>query len=259
MNMKISLKCKFDLPFQTFRIFQVLLLLVPLLLFSCSSSELSRSQAQKQIIDTQDFKNLTSVDLISVELRRDMMRGEIPAESVDEPVQAVIERRKAQYYNSYPIVAIAAHFGLIDARITRRDERVDIWSGRPLGFWQTDENYTVSEKGKMLWAEYRESPQETILPTAKKEFVEVIGITKPTETDAMVEFTYRWLPNRFGKSLDPSLAEFKNLPEDLQKSLQEVKSPYGSTYEASWRDARKGVALFKKYDDGWRIVRVTFS
>ena len=237
----------------------LLMIVVWLLAEACSMQELSRSRAQSLITQTQDFKNVTAISLISVDLLRDMRRGEIAVESIDEPVETVIERRKTVYYHTYPIAGIAAHLGLVNAQINRRDERIDVWSGRPLGFWQTDENYVLTDKAKKLWADYDEAAQETVIPTAKKEFIEVTGITSLGPNDARVEFTYKWLPNTFGRALDPSTAEFRELPADLQNSLKETKDPYGGTYEAGWGNARRGFATFKKYDDGWRILNVAFS
>lgn len=233
-------------------------LLAFLLVEACSSGDLSRSKAEALIVATQDFKNIASVDIVSDELRRDKMHGTISANSIDESEQTSTERRKAYYFANYPIAGIANYLGLVDAQIVRSAERDGIWSQRPLGFWQFTENYTLTEKGKNYWSDYGQPVQETVIPTARKKFVSVTGITMNGTTDATVEFSYRWNANEFGKSLDPTLSEFKNLPEELRKNLLEVKGYASSPYTAGWGNDRRGICRLKKYDDGWRVLTISF-
>jgi hypothetical protein len=64
-----------------------------------------------------------------------------------------------------------------------------------------------------------------IIPTARKEFIEVTGITTSNPTISVAEFTWRWVLTDDGKQL-------------------------GLTLPAPQR----GSANFQLYDDGWRLI-----
>ena len=147
---------------------------------------------------------------------------------------------------------------MVKPELTRINEKPEILSSlTPSGFWYFEENYTLSEKGKTYWSDYELPAQDTVIPTAKKEFINVTGITGTGATEAGVEFTYRWLPNRLGKSLDPSTDEFKSLPENLRKNLTEVYPYPVSPFVVDWGGERPGSARFQKYDDGWRLTSIS--
>ena len=227
-------------------------------LISCESKELTRSQGQKMITSSQEFKNITSLDYINRSLREDK-KGTSVAKSADEPEEAAVQGRINDYFVEEPRVGIANHLGLVKPELKRINEKPEVLSSiTPSGFWYFDENYTLTEKGKAYWSEYELPSQETVIPTAKKEFINITGITNAGATEANVEFTYRWLPNQLGKSLDPSTEEFKSLPENLRKNLTEVYPYAVSPFIVDWRGERSGSARFQKYDDGWRLINVFF-
>lgn len=228
-------------------------------LISCESKELTRSQAQKMITSSQEFKNITSLDYINRSLRDDKNKGTSVAKSPDEPEAAAVQGRIDAYFVEEPRVAIANHLGLVKPELKRINEKPEILSSlTPSGFWYFEENYTLTEKGKAYWSDYDLPAQETVIPTAKKEFINVTGITNAGATEANVEFTYRWLPNRLGKSLDPSTDEFKSLPENLKTNLTSVYPYAVSPFIVDWGGERSGSARFQKYDDGWRLINVFF-
>jgi hypothetical protein len=76
----------------------------------------------------------------------------------------------------------------------------------------------------LLSTEDAEKPSFAI-PAAKRELVEVTGISKQSNT-ADVEFTWKWIPlNEIGEAIYPSGVNYKS------------------------------TVAFRKYDDGWRVVR----
>jgi len=227
---------------------------------ACQSKELTRAQAQKMITSSQEFKDITSFDYINQSLKDDKNKGSSVAKSADEPEAAAVQDRINDYFVEAPRVGIADHLGLVKPELKRINEKPEILSSlTPSGFWHFDENYTLTEKGKKYWSDYELPVQETVIPTAKKEFINVTGITNTGAMEAQVEFIYRWLPNQLGKSLDPSTEEFKSLPENLKTNLTSVYPYRVSPFIANWGNERFGSARFQKYDDGWRLINVFFN
>lgn len=222
---------------------------------ACQSKELTRAGAEKMITSSREFKGIISFDYINQSLRDYKNKGSSVANSADEPEAATVQNRINDYFREAPGVGIADHFGLVKAEVKRINDKPEILSSlTPSGFWHFDERYTLTEKGKKYWSDYGLPVQDTVIPTAKKEFINVTGITKTGETEADVEFTYRWLPNELGKALDPSTEEFKRLPENLRKNLTEVDSYAVSLFIINWGNERPARAQFKRYDDGWRLI-----
>ena len=228
-------------------------------LISCQSKELTRSQAQTMITSNQEFKNIKTLDYINRTLREDK-KGTSVAKSPDEPEAAIIQGRIGDYFVEEPRVGIANHLGLVKPQLKKINEKPKILGSlTPSGFWYFEENYTLTDKGKTYWSDYDLPAQETVIPTAKKEFINVTGITNTGPTEAGVEFTYRWMPNRLGKSLDPSTEEFKSLPENLKTNLTSVYPYRVSPFVVDWGGERSGSARFQKFDDGWRLTNVSFN
>lgn len=210
------------------------------------------------IVSNQEFKDIKTLDYINRTLREDK-KGTSVVKSADETEAAAIEGRIDAYFVEEPRVEIANYLGLVNPQLKRINEKPEILSSlTPSGFWYFEENYTLTEKGKAYWSDYDLPAQDTTIPTAKKEFINVTGITINGATEASAEFTYRWLPNQLGKSLDPSTEEFKGLPENLRKNLTEVYPYAVSPYIVDWGGERSGSARFQKYDDGWRLINVFF-
>jgi hypothetical protein len=65
-----------------------------------------------------------------------------------------------------------------------------------------------------------------IIPTARKEFIEVTGVTMANPTIAVAEFTWRWVPTDDGKELGYT-----------------TSTPQSSS------------ANFQLYDDGWHLIQ----
>ncbi len=229
-------------------------------LISCGSKELTRSQAQTMIVSNQEFKNITTFDYINRSLRDDQNKGSSVAKAPDEPEATAVQVRIGDYFVEEPRVGIANHLGLVKPELKRTNDKPEVLSSiTPSGYWYFEENYTLTEKGKKYWSDYDLPAQETVIPTARKEFIGVTGITNTGPTEAGVEFTYRWSPNQLGKSLDPSTAEFKGLPENLKTNLTSVYPYRVSPFIVDWGGERAGSARFRKFDDGWRLIDVVFN
>lgn len=95
----------------------------------------------------------------------------------------------------------------------------------------------LTDKGQKEAINWKKSKQLGIIemyniPYAKREIVEVTGISEPKSGDNSVQAKFSWRPqpgNEIGKAMD--------------------KSEFEKTFD--------GEAFFQKFDDGWRVVRVS--
>lgn len=232
-----------------------LLVLTQIFMFnSCASSQdLTRSKAQKIIVESNEFKQPSTLKLIQMYIKDG--QGVTEAKSDDEPESEAVQRRIQEYFYEAPQVAVADYFGLVKPELKRINDKPD----KPSllrGYWNFNERYTVTEKGRKMWEDLGLPINETAIPLATAVFLEITGITKQGENNSVVEFKWKWNPNEIGKSLDQSTEEYKKLPEDLKKKLTEVNAYISPDRFHSWEPdkLRSGKAMFQKYDDGWRLT-----
>ncbi len=232
---------------------------------SCSSKELSRSQAQKLIEETVNFKQPFTLPLVQ---GKAAVAGQgslrILEERTETPSEA--EQRKIKLYlEMFPPVAVANHLGLVEPRVKSHDSeqpRHERWMDGPT--WWFDEKYVTTDQAKALWKEYDLPPSEDSIPLAGKEFTEVTGITKQGGDAAQAQFAWKYVPNETSRYFDGSTAEFKTLPADIRERMLGkqpptilVRAPEDQTTKFSI-NARQGAATFRRYDDGWRLETVGF-
>ncbi len=154
---------------------------------------------------------------------------------------------------------VANYLGLVESHLKRLNKQPKKDSSLyKFGFWFFEEQWTNTPQGEKLWADYKLPTQETVVPLARKEFINVTGMTKIGESQTGVEFTWRWVPNELGKALDPASEEFKALPANMRKNLTDNVYKVSPNLTYSWGGDRTGRAIFQKYDDGWRLVSVRF-
>lgn len=238
------------------------LLLLALFLFvqaiftaSCNSGDLTRAEAQKLIAESTEFKQPAVIEFIQGNIAVGRNKGSVQSRSDNEPEKEAVERRIASHYAANPQMAVAAEFGLIEAQVKRTNDTPE-----PLtvasSYWFFDERYVGSEKGRKIWEELGLPVNETAVPTAVKEMIEVTGITKQGDSVIQVEYKWKWKPNEIGRALDSSTEEFKRLPEKTRNDLQAPEGLKSKNQTLSWSGEQKATAKLQKYDDGWRIVSV---
>ncbi|MCD9186342.1 MAG: hypothetical protein LUM44_07900 [Pyrinomonadaceae bacterium] len=224
------------------------------ILNSCASSqELTRAKAQKMIVESNEFKQPLTLEFIQMYIKDG--QGTTEAKSDDEPESEAIQRRIQEYFGEAPQVGVADYFGLVKPELKRINDKPYKPSSLR-GYWNFNERYVVTEKGRKMWENLGLPINETAVPLAAHDFLEITGITKQGENNSIVEFKWKWNPNEIGQSLDQSTEEYKKLPENLKKNLNEV-NPYISPERFySWEPdkSRQGKAMFQKYDDGWRLT-----
>lgn len=222
---------------------------------SCSSGELNRSEAGKMISESNDFRQPAVIEFVQGgHALVGRGQGAIESQSDDEPEAEAVRRRIAEHYTANPRMEVADNFGLIKAEIKRTNDKPDPRTSVS-SFWYFNERYAATDKGRKMWEEVKLSVNETAVPIAEKEFIEVIGITKQNDNTVQVDYKWQWKPNEIGRSLDSSSAEFKVLPEKIRGDLLAPPALYTSRDRTmSWTGEQQAKAKFQKYDDGWRLV-----
>ena len=225
---------------------------------SCSSGELSRSQAGKMISESNDFRQPSVIEFVQGgHALVGRGQGAVESTSDDEPEAEAVRRRISEHYAANPRMEVADHFGLIKPEIKRTNDKPDPRTSVS-SFWYFDERYIVTDKGRKIWEELKLPVNETAVPISEKEFIEVTGITKQSDNTVQVDYKWQWKPNEIGRSLDSSSAEFKALPEKTKSDLLAPPTLYTSRDRMmSWTGEQQAKAKFQRYDDGWRIVTVT--
>ena len=220
---------------------------------SCGGGELSRSKVKSFVEQSPEFVQPLTVDLTN---SYEVKPSTIDKISAAETVEQAKARDLKSFLESYPDIDAARHLGFTDLEqiLVREDAYV---TGRmEIPSWYLTRRVRANEKGRQLWRDLQLPVKDDSLPVGKKRFGEVTGITKQGETQAIADFTFRWVPNELGKALDPNTEEFKQLPEEVRRRLTQKKGLFQTSDSADWSGERQGKALFQKYDDGWRLVRV---
>ena len=234
---------------------------VPLLL-SCQSGELSRSQAESMIESSPGFTQPSTIRLIHGPLAGGLP-GLVQVTDANDTSEQAVRRAIEQYKDEYPEVGLAFHLGLVNAEVSTQESttpKLSSW-GDPT-YWNLNEKFLANDKAGEYWKAYDLPADDAAIPTARREVVEITGITKQGDTQASVEFQYKWIPNEFGKHFDSSTKEFKSLPAEIREGLEGKPSRHGGGNKiqllAGWDAVRKGQAQFQKYDDGWRLTGGSF-
>lgn len=232
----------------------VIILFFISVIVGCGSGELSRSQVKSLVEASPEFSQPAIVDLNNYFENQSSCTERLSAE---ETVEQAKERGLKNFLESYPTFDAARHLGYVNAEQTlvKEDKYFPANNfGRPC--WNMTIKFRASDKGNQLWEAMKLPVRDDALPIGRKQFGSVSGITRQGETQALADFTYQWQPNELGKALDENTEEFKKLPEEIQKTLRERKGLLHASESMDWSGERQGKALFQKYDDGWRLVRV---
>lgn len=242
----------FSFSFPAFVLFSFLL---SLSFSGCNSKELSRSKAESLITESAEFKYPAVIDLKRANENEALFREKkSDSESIEES--------KATDLKGYLLddahLAVVHHLGLINIEQTMTKEESGVGVQVPASRYFVTK-FRAGDKGKAFWKEMSLEVNDESIPIAKKEFVRIDGITQQSQSDnqAYVDFTWKFTPNSLGKTFDPNTTEFKSLPVELQRQIRgETGMPPRNRIE-NWNNAeRKSKALFQRYDDGWRLVRI---
>ena len=161
-----------------------------LTLSGCGSRDLSRSEAQRLIEQSSNFKQPFALELMQGETLLPYGKALDVLDAGEESPEQAAARKIKEYYEKNPQIAVAAHLGLVEARV----KALDPAQPKPQFSWQKprwgfEEDYLATDSAKALWKAYELPPTEKSVPLAGKQIVEVTGITKADETRAAAQFT----------------------------------------------------------------------
>jgi hypothetical protein len=243
------------------------LILTVAILTGCSSlsSGVSRSTATAAI---ESDKRYTAASTLSVDVsgRFNNVGGvTVYQTNADDTAETAIPRAKSFYAESQPQIAVPEQLGyiklyfekpeLIEAQIGEKNY------GTALGLWKFKTRAELTDKGKALWEGLKLSVNEQSLPLAIRQSPEVTGIIDENQNNKRVDFTYKWKPTELGEAFDPSSSAFSKLSPELQEALKKTQFNIfggGRNNTADFTSERKGLARFKKFDDGWRLSDLMF-
>ena len=243
--------------------YMVLLLSSIIYFAGCTTGELSRRQTVTAISEAANYKQaaVTSIDI-----------GALPNAyarawqlSKEDTAEEAKVRAKEDFKAKQPQLVIAGQLGYIILYFENPKMRgpdmsmpTDLYA-KGMGQWEFSPRAELTDAGRALWKDAGLNVNELALPLAVRDAPEITGMVDEDKITKKVELTYTWKPNKLGQSLDPNSAVFGELPEDLKQILKNPKfNLFGTTSKlVDFTQARKGVAYFKKYDDGWRMQNLT--
>lgn len=219
----------------------------------CGFGELSRPEVKSALEASPEFTQPATIDLTNP---YESEPSSVDKKSADETVEGAKRRDLQTFLESYPDIAAANHLGYIVIEQNLIKEIPYTAGTMIIPGWQLTRKARAGKRGEQLWQEIKLPVREEALPIGKKEFVAVSGITKQGDTQAIAEFTYKWKPNELGRNLDEQTEEFKKLPEEVRTRLTQKKGLMHASSSIDWSGERQGKAVFQKFDDGWRLVKV---
>jgi hypothetical protein len=163
--------------------------------------------------------------------------------SADETETEARARAAETYYQAYPQMDALRRLGLMDVRVTTRKGPSENY-----GVWSFDVEPFLTQKGEGLAAGGREDQGAPSVRLADKELVEVTGITKAGDQAAQAEYTWKESPTAAGRAFAPGSPEYEGLPDALRQALMERNQT------RDFDKVRRGRAVFRLYDDGWRLL-----
>ncbi len=185
--------------------------------------------------------------------------------SADDTAETAIPRAKSFYAESQPQVAVPEQLGYIKLYF-EKPELIEAQIGEKnydtnLGLWKFKTRSELTDKGRALWTDLKLSVSDQSLPLAVRQPPEVTGIIDENPNNKRVDFTYKWKPTELGEAFDPNSSAFSKLSPELQEALKKNQFNIfggGRNNTADFTSERKGLARFKKFDDGWRLADLMF-
>lgn len=221
---------------------------IAVLVTGCAGSkDLTRSRAADLIRNSKDFRLPVSAPLPR------KREWPIEARSVDETEEEAKERAVDSYARANAEVAVFRHLGLIDFRMTLIEAPSPAHS-----WWRFELEPILTNKGEREAVENDGNKKHREIAVARRELVEVTGITTPKAGTAQAEFTWEQVPTPAGEAFDPSGGTYRRLPEWLQQVISGVPAGRSRSAERRYGDVHKGVAFLQLYDDGWRVRFIQF-
>jgi hypothetical protein len=218
-------------------------------LVGCDSKKLTRSRAAEIIRTNDEFKKDVAVTLLPEYRQSLALMG---TGSRDMSKEEFALRR---FFESNADLAVLNHLGLVGFKIKNIESPNSAASPVVI-------TTSLTEKGRPSSSRWRQSGEGWIIPIAKKELIEVTGLTDNAEESkqARAEYTWKWQPTEIGTNFDTSSQDYKNLPDSIRQnfggaSVADMMGNVGRTIIFDSSKTQKATAKLQLYDDGWRIVQ----
>ena len=216
---------------------------------ACNSNSLTRSRASEAIRSSDEFQNPLSITLLP-EYHQSLTL--IGAGSHTTPKTEFALQR---FLEGHAELAVLSHLGLVDFKVSRI-EYPDSTSSPVVV------SSSLTEKGSTASRQWQQAGGRWAIPIAKKEVVEVTGITagEGDAKTARAEYTWRWQPTDVGKSFDKSDSAYQNVPASIRSnlggaSMADMMRQLGNSVVFDSSQTLKASASFRLFDDGWRLVK----
>lgn len=201
------------------------------------TGDLTRARAARMIAGSQAFGASDSLPL------KKETGWSLKPLSADETETEASARAAETYYQAYPQMDVLRKLGLMDVRVTTRERPAENY-----GVWSFDVEPFLTRKGEELASGGREDQGAPSVRLADRELVEVTGITKAGNQTAQAEYTWKEAPTAAGRAFHPGSSEYEGLPDTLRQAL------VGRNQTKDFDKLRRGRAVFRLYDDGWRLL-----
>jgi hypothetical protein len=218
-------------------------------LAACSSNSLTRPHVAEMINSSEEFKQPVAVTLLP-EYRQSLTLIGSGSHTTSKPDFAL-----QRFLESHAELAVLNHLGLVDFKVSSI-EYPDSASSPVVV------TSSLTEKGRAASRQWQQSGNGWAIPIAKKEVVEVTGLTgsEGDSKTARAEYMWRWQPTEVGKSFDKSDSAYQNVPASIRSnlggaSMADMMRQLGNGVVFDSSQTQKASASFRLYDDGWHLLK----
>ena len=215
---------------------------------ACNSNKLTRSSAAGLLESSEAFRKPVAINLLPEYRQSLTLIGE---GSRDKPKEEFALQR---FLESHADLAALNHLGLVEFKVT--GIQYSDSASSPVTVTSA-----LTDKGRSASRQWQQSGGGWTIPVAKRELVEVTGLTggEGESKQARIEYTWKWQPTEAGASFDVSGQAYQTLPASVRQNLGgasfgDMLRSAGQTIPFDSSKTQKGTATLQLYDDGWRIV-----
>lgn len=217
-------------------------------LAGCGSGKLTRSSAARIVESSEEFKKPLTITLLPEYRQSLTLIGE---GSRDKPKEDFALQR---FLESHADLAALNHLGLVDFKVT--GIQYPDSASSPVTVTSA-----LTDSGRSASRQWQQEGGGWTIPIAKRELVEVSGLTggEGESKEARAEYTWKWQPTEAGAGFDISSQTYRNLPASVRQnfggaSFGDMVRGVGQAATFDSSKTQKGTAALRLYDDGWRLA-----
>jgi hypothetical protein len=214
---------------------------------ACSSNKLTRSSAAGLIESSEAFSKPVTISLLPEYRQSLTLIGE---GSRDMPKEEFALRR---FLESHADLAALSYLGLVEFKVS--GIQYPDSASSPVTVTSA-----LTDKGRSASSQWQQSGDGWTILVAKRELVEVVGLTggEGESKQARVEYTWKWQPTEAGASFDVSGQAYQSLPSSIRQNLGgasfgDMLRAAGQSIPFDSSKTQTGAATLRLFDDGWRV------